>query len=385
MIRFLPTLLFSASALIAHAQTCQQFPAPCPNSSSISDAMDLATRSTSGRFTHQLLEEEFAMENRMRSLITDEVQRAARKLGWHAYEQSEITLNSGPFVFIGADDWQATPLEKRPPHTWEITFILIKSRDSLNAWRDWLQRDGEEEFSKVMEARDSTGIDPRIKQCQDSMAHYLALETDYISQHSEEASKSDAASEAFNRKVDFYQSKVDHFSQQANDIAEGHSAESIASLNDADAVSARYAEGSMALLHFAVNPYGVTIAAEDGAQVKMLPPGAVPGAFAAGIATDRTEPQHKAYALNYNETKFIQPRSSATVLLGRFGPKNKFNKYVAQFAVGFTNKQNTLSGVKAVRGDKVQTIAVDVQGGQNSVAALLKTLDWHKLAAACGQ
>jgi hypothetical protein len=118
------SLVFSVGVL---GQACSYFPADCPTSQ-LADSAD--------RFNNPIVPEEVSMEIRMHDFLSDLMQALADKKKWQVYQYNE-THNTG---YLNASRTGALDFKLRPPHEYEISFILIVNSDSLQAWQTW-QRD----------------------------------------------------------------------------------------------------------------------------------------------------------------------------------------------------------------------------------------------------
>src|SRR5579875_3802106 len=127
----------------ANAQNypCTYWPAPCPNSTSISQADDWSSRKGNGA-----IEQGLSFQQKLRNELTDFLQRTAKQNGWQVYELMEDCYDGAPFQFISFDAWEKTPYEKRPPVWDDLAFIIIVNKDSLMQWRKWM-----EEFQQRLE------------------------------------------------------------------------------------------------------------------------------------------------------------------------------------------------------------------------------------------
>jgi hypothetical protein len=104
---------------------CDQFPADCPSNRQLPDSAD--------RFSNPLIPAEVSMEIRLHETLTGMMQELAEKKQWELYQFDESD-GSG---YLNAA--RTGPLEPglRPPHDYEIAFVFIVNKDSLQAWREW--------------------------------------------------------------------------------------------------------------------------------------------------------------------------------------------------------------------------------------------------------
>lgn len=120
---------------------CTYWPAPCPNSTSISQADDWSSRKGNGA-----IEQGLAFQRKMRNELTDILQKTAKQNGWQVYQLTDEYFDGPPFQFISFSNWEAASYEKRPPVWDDLAFIIIVNKDSLMQWRKWM-----EEFQQKIE------------------------------------------------------------------------------------------------------------------------------------------------------------------------------------------------------------------------------------------
>ena len=170
---FIPFILLLYT-LNLKAQDCSWYPADCPDEASIENSQSIAVRTENG-----LLPQEIAMQDNMRSLVTQIMLKAAKELNWQMMELDEVT-NLDPMQ--GA----ATPYSDRSPRQYGIAFQFIVNKDSLDAWRNWVQEfnkrymnAGTQSFQAQKDIENSSAY----RQAYDSMMYYSKVRTDYITAH----------------------------------------------------------------------------------------------------------------------------------------------------------------------------------------------------------
>jgi hypothetical protein len=385
MIRLFIALCVSimmASALNAQ-NDCSQQPAPCPQETLIDKAKDIAERTKD----NDTYEQELQMESTVRNFLTDEVQRIAKANNWSVYELIEAGMDGPPFIFISYTDWQVTPFNKRPPDRYQISFIFITNQDSLQAWRDYLVNDVQSQSNKlVQQYQQSQNENPLLKQYEDSVEHYSQLlgeliQKDYAA-YSKALQDNDKKSiSTYEGKQNALQQKQDFFTKKLQDMQTA----GFKNFGDAQADWTKqivaFAEGSLALVHFDINPYTSDVAL-DNAEEDDLSRHAitVPGAFHASITNNHAKPSRQNYEVGTYDFTFQNPSCVGTILFGNYLPKAD-NNYTAVFAKNFHDKAGVIASEKTITCDKVQNIQVHVEGGNHYVQSIINTMDWKKLVS----
>lgn len=163
----LTLLFFLASGFGLYAQDCEQFPAPCPHDDEISDAQDADQRQAN----NDVLPQEMAMEGHVRQVTKATLQAVASQKGWTLYELNESTY-SRPNTSIDFADWEATPYEKRPPHAFGVSYILITNKDSLQAGQNWFLKDLVAEANRVAASPTAANVSKLQKDKMDMMQRF---------------------------------------------------------------------------------------------------------------------------------------------------------------------------------------------------------------------
>src|SRR5215471_9836350 len=125
-------LMGLAAHSILHAQTCQQFPADCPETGNIE-----ATQDSSACISNWIAPQEITMQNRLRKFTTEMMEGIAAKNNWQVYELNEM---SGTGQAIDGNT-KLLPDALRPPYEYSISFVFIVNEDSLKAWQNWYHND----------------------------------------------------------------------------------------------------------------------------------------------------------------------------------------------------------------------------------------------------
>lgn len=364
-------------------QNCWQRPAPCPDETLIENVRDVERRTKDNDAFPQQLQ----MEENVRNVVTDEIQRIAKANGWEVYELREDGMDRPPFIYISYGEWEATPFEKRPPSRYQVTFIFITSKDSLQAWKDYLVDDIKPQSDQLIQQYSQSQNDNAlIKTYQDSVLYYSQqlsdlMQKDYPAYMKALQDKDEKGINAYEYKQKAIQKKVDYFTKKLQEIQNG----SNKNFEDAQAEWAKqivaFAEGSMALVHFDINPYFADFALDNVEENNLSQHNiSIPDAFYASITNNRAKPERHNYdAGNYDFT-FQNPSCVASVLFGNFLPKTKENRFPAAFAKNFHDKQSVIGSVKIISCEKIQNLQVHVEGGSHYVNEIIRAMDWKKLS-----
>ena len=364
------------------AQDCPQEPAPCPNATAIGEAMDVGTRTKN----NDVFLQEMDMENKVRNQVTDEVRRIAKMNKWSVYEVKELGQTSPTHIFIRYEDWEATPFNKRPPHRYQISFVFILNKDSLHAWRNWLVNDVTKQSGQAVQQYNQSQTNPLLQQYVDSMNYYLIDCLKFISDNNTSYSndiqnKNQKGIDAYNRRKNELANKSKMFQKKFEEAQKQNYIGFAALSNDIGRKSVTFAESSIALIHFYINPYDAGFVLTNGQQVNILPQHSItiPHAFYAGITTNNVKPDRHNYQLAPEGFDFTNPAYIASVLFGNYLPVDSYNNYPASFSKNFKNKQGVIGEVKTITCDKIQNIVVHVEGASRSVNKITNTLDWKSL------
>lgn len=364
-------------------EDCKWQPAPCPNSSSIDETMDAASRTKN----QDVFPQEIQMEKRLRALLSNEVQRAAKVNKWSVYELNEEGESGPPYIFISNDEWEATPFNKRPPHHYQIGFIFVTNKDSLQAWRNWLLNDVNQQGSQIAQQYNQTQTNPILQQYQDSIKYYTKIYTDFI-QNNNAAYVKDIQDnnkkgiDEFQNKQKLYLDKVNSFQKKIQEIQQQGNKGFVNFKSEVNDKTVDFAEHSIALVHFYINPDKAGFALENGEQINILPQYTIkiPHAFYAGITTNNAKADAHNYELNYRGFVFNNPSYIGTILFGKYLSKDHYNYYPAAFSKDFENKQGVIGKVKTFSCDKIQNLLVHVEGNNVNVNKIIKNINWDKLS-----
>ncbi len=338
---------------LALSQTCDVFPADCPDEGSIQ-----ASQNPTIRLGNGILLQEIKMQDAMRYLVTDMMINVAKTLHWRAIEMDEITnLNSGQSG--------GTPYALRSPRFFGIEFEFIVDKDSLAAWKDWLI-----EFSNrykdaglnAMNKEADVAHSPLYKQYSDSVDHYIKLSADYMTAHQNEGAK------LFDDKqLTYLQHKQkDYTDKQVALLNQNNSENSLSSFDDDKKQGTkRFRNASTLEIFFEFNPGVGTVFSSDGEEqvTNYNLPGAV---VAKSVHLSEPDP----YTIPWH---FDQWENLTLLLFGNWLTKtDQYKNYNAVFTL---NKQNDEHTPKKIMSDKVQTIAIHVMGNKTNMDKLIQQLN----------
>ncbi|HSN07869.1 MAG TPA: hypothetical protein VLS85_02470 [Hanamia sp.] len=388
------TFIFLSTSLFAQDFPCTYWPAPCPNTTSLEQADDGPQRKQNGAIDQTL-----AFTRKMQNELTSLMLKTANQNGWRVYELMEDVFDGPPFIFVSYDAWEKTPYEKRPPITDDITFIIIVNKDSLRQWKNWrvqLQSESENQVSSYVTQTKSVEDDNLLKAYFDSAQYYTKQFTDYSQAHEKQyledlKNNNQKALEQYERNTTSFTNKSDAYIKKYQDrqaLLFESSGKSFNSFeNNMAKLTAAFNEGSIVLIHFAINPYQVKTGMEDGSQRSLNPQYSlkVPGASYAGLLVNKKAPDDHAYKFNYKGYLFNSPAAIATILFGNYQPKDSYNNYRPMFEKTFTSAANTIGSVKNIKCDVLQNLTLHLEGGKNNVINVINHFDWSAIKEMLGK
>jgi hypothetical protein len=382
------TILFAIPGVVSAQEDCNWFPAPCPHESEIANAHDYAQRQQDNKATVQ----ELTMEGNLRNEFTDVLQKLAKQNHWQLYELNESYFDR-PNSLIGYAQWETIPYEKRPPHAYDISFILVVDKDSLKAWRDWYTNDLKQQSDQMVASmnadRDNEGKNKMLQVYMDSAQYYAQLSGKYMQDHQQQYMKDIQANnkkgiKEHDDKIAWYQKRSDAFVKKYQDAENGNYA---SSTNSFDALKKaqilgtdKFINASIVLVHFAVNQTQQGFGLTDDNQKCILPQKTlnIPGAFYAGVLRNPKPPVDHAYDVGEADYVFGQPSHVATILFG--GWLKKYDGYNYVRAAYAANPANTnLTGIKSTKCDLVQNMAVHIEGRPDHIQKVISEMDMDAL------
>jgi len=122
-------LLTSILLMFVHSSfgQCDYYPADCSSDGQLPDSSE--------RFGNPVIPQEVSMEIRLHQFFSDQLQKIADKKKWAMYVFNE----SGGSGYLNANRLGPLDFKFRPPHDYEISFIVIVDQDSILAWKNWLK------------------------------------------------------------------------------------------------------------------------------------------------------------------------------------------------------------------------------------------------------
>ena len=384
--RIVLTLLLAAALTASYSQDCDKSPAPCPHDAEIESNKDIAQRTQD----NDNFKEDIQLEDRLRAAATTDLQRIAQTHGWQVYELTEQGI-SNPYIFISGYDWNTCPLNRRPPHRFRISFIIITNADSLAAWKSWTMTDLQQKSDQLIQTyqADATQTAPDYQKYQDSMQYYMQQYGDFLQstqavymkdlqdKNQKAVDEHDRKAKALLANTDRIQHKMEAFRQGSTSTKASHDFD-----NYADNQTCLYAEGSIAMVFFDFNPYQADRGLDGDAETLTETPLTIPHASFASITANHVKPNRNNYRPNYNAFAFENPSSGALVLFASYLPRDKeYATYRCTYAKNYHDSKSTIGDIKQIPEDKVQNIALHVQGRKDKVKAILQSFDWNALDA----
>lgn len=351
----IPTLLLPFFLL---AQDYPQWPADKPEADNIE-----ASQSKSVRLGNGILPQEIDMQDKMRVLITDMMQDAAKKLGWNVTELSEYTNENGL-------QRAGTQYNLRSPHGIEITFQFIVNNDSLQTWKNYQLDYGKRALDNGTQSyHNMTAVteSPLYKRYQDSVNYYLNLYTTYVTAHESEGADlftKDKHPKYYQQKENEFINKMTAMTQQVQDNSGGKEME-----GENKSKTFQYRNNTIVQITFSVNNYtAVAIDQSLGPIESTSSTYPMPPAIVA-----------KLYTIPKKQTNedLVKWKNMLLVLLGNFHTKpNGYGYYDAGFNHNGQGDEHT---PKKIKSDKVQNISISISGNKINVEKMAKQLDLDKL------
>jgi len=342
-----------------HAQPCPQFPATCPD---LRDDPGSADDSVS-RLNNPVLPCEIAMENRLRHWAGALVNDIARKEGWDVAEIYEA-LSSG----YRDDDYSVLVYDKRPAHWSRMVWQFVVDRDSLRAWRRWLEDFGQRRLDQTHQytarLNDRQGA---IQAYMDSAGYWGGQMSKYMNDHIAQYQKdlvagNKAGISAYEKGMAVYRNKQNNFINKAADLQKDPQAGKDNTNADAEsnANSLRFSDASTVIIEFDFNGD----LAETGGSKRVAPSGSSPAVRWYSIP----EPD-----LLNNVNYYTHSHNMALWMIGGWNPQaNQFGGYAASWAADRTNRKGVT--IKKIKCDKLQNFYVRVSGNAAAMRRILADL-----------
>ncbi|HVT84372.1 MAG TPA: hypothetical protein VHD35_04175 [Chitinophagaceae bacterium] len=329
------------------AQLCEYAPADCPDETGINTAQYL---------TEGLIPQEIEIKNQFMNKITDMMLKAAKQLHWQGMELGAVA-GSGPLQA------GATPYEYRSPRMIFDEWQFIVDKDSITAWKNWLEDFGNRSLNNLNSYTDKTNEianSPLYKAYSDSIDYYMNKSTEYIQNH-----QSEGLTVMESKGYKSLQSKINDFIDKRTKLMQP--AEKSYANPDTERIlqTARFREGATLHIEFYVNYSAANIKSSDNDKVQNFP---VPGSFFSKFVTVASP------IISNNPDDPGRYKHFLTILLGKWSKKmNQYNGYNSQFAdLPGQNDEHTL---KKIKSDKIQTITVYIMGSEKNIQKILPFID----------
>lgn len=350
--------------------------------------MDIVGREDGNTVTPQ----EIGIEINLRNALTDILQQFTRPKHWELYEimESDYDRPNGTISFA---QWQATPYEKRPPHIYSISFIIVVNKDSLAAWQDWynnvLPQQANQVVADIKTDGQNSQNDQVLQSLTDSVQYYAQLSAKYMQDHAAEyaadiQNNNQKGIKRYNDKVTEYQKQSDAVMQKIQTRATGNMS---ASTNASD----RFAHekviktdqsinSSIILVNFTMNAEraGFGLYGDDNRSMNPQEKLNVPGAFYAGLLHNPNKPDGQSYYIGEHDYLFDHPENIATILFGKWQPKrDSYNNVPARYKA--TKSGSDLTTVKTIKCDAVQNVILQIEGRPDHIKNIVHLLDTEAL------
>ena len=348
-------ILLSFFCIQSFAQGCEISPADCPDEASIESSQDQSVRLGNG-----LLQQEITMQDNMRSLVTQMMFKAAKELNWQITELDEVT-NLDPLQSA------ATAYPKRSPRQFGIAFQFIVNKDSLEAWRNWIQdfssrykNAGTQSFQAQKDVENSAAY----RQAYDSMMYYSKARIDYITAHPGIHSWEDKNVLNLKKKQDSFLDKVQYM--QNHPTLSGNSIDELD--KEKEVKTLQFRNNTMVQVFFEFNQNIGLIKNDDANSTgkNIVVPGS---AIAKSVHISHPD-------LNTLPWHFGRWNNMKVLLLGNWILKSTNQNYDAAFSKNGQADEHTS---KKIKSDKVQTIVIHVMGNTENMDKLIHQLDLNKL------
>lgn len=338
------------------AQDYPQWPADKPETEYIAESQSRDIRIKNG-----VLPQEVEMQDKMRFLIYDMMQNAAKGLHWHMAELSEFT-NNGPLQSGG------TPYALRSPRGIGITFQFIVNTDSLEAWKNYQAnaiKINSKKISNIYSNTQSLLGSPLYRHYQDSEMYFMKLYLTYDANKNESASKK-MPRQYYLQKVNEFKNKTKAITQPAHDTSEMQM-QKIKNENETNTFHFRNC--TIVQVMFRVNnDIGIPVNQSSGPIQSTFINYTLPNTTLANLYT---------FEKKQTNTSLVKWNNVMLILLGNFLlSKDSYGDYPA----GFTrNRQDDEHSPKKIKSDKVQTISINISGSKINIEKMVKFIDIAKL------
>lgn len=350
--------------------------------------MDVAGRGEDNKVTPQ----EIAMESNLRNTLTDILQNLAHQKHWELYEIMESDYDR-PNGTISFPQWSATPYEKRPPHIYAISFIIVVDKDSLAAWQYWyknvLPGQADQVVANLKTDAQNSQNDAVLRSLTDSAQYYAELSGKYTQDHYAEfmndiQKSNQKGIKRYNDKIAEYQKKSDAVMKKIQDRANGNmpapnnSSDQFARIKVAK--TSLFTNASIVLVNFSINPelQSFGIAGDDGRSMNPQQKLNVHGAYYAGLLHNPNKPDGQSYYIGEQDYTYSHPENIATILFGKWQLKrDNYNNVLPAYKA--SRATSDIVTTKAIKCDAVQSMALQIEGRPDHIKEIVNLLDTEAL------
>jgi hypothetical protein len=350
-------LLFICTVQIL-AQTCAEFPADCPDNGH----ENWGTRDDSiSRLNNPVLPQEIVMENRLRNHTSDVIKKIAQKKGWAWNEISESS-SSGQ----SKSDGTIIPYDYRAPHWCSFTFQCIVNKDSLQAWKGWLEEFSQRKLNESKVYASSTASDEGIlTSYMDSANYYGQLKSKYMTDHMQEyqqalANNNTSAIKAFEKAMSGYDQKINSFVAKASNTQKKQDSKMPDGNMERREGTIQFRDGSLLQIEIGYNmENAATVGTLEHHESNGLPGVAL-------INHYRNKEPDLQDALN----RWSHSRNLTLMLIGNWSLiPDHYGTYKPAYLNDKKNTDNITS--KKIKSDQVQTICIHLSGNNQAIHQFL--------------
>lgn len=357
------------------AQTCDKFPADCPETGNIE-----ATQDSMVCIGNWVAPQEITMQNRLRKFISEMMEGIAAKNGWQVYELSE-SPGSGKAI---EGNTKLLPNSLRPPYEYSISFVFIVNDDSLKAWQNWYHNDLMQKSNDVVASYANAGNNTSTINAQqrytDSANFYGTVMTKYMTDHQEEYQKALQSNDAKGQKkyedgLKKIQDKMNEYVSKANkkqseNLSGANSkTENLQDYRKRNTVA--YRNAAMLRVSFVFNQH---MTPSLGKTSKIVKPLTISNSSFSALFHNTDPDQTQSLS------SFLTSPDFAVVLFGKWNTKPDEDKsYHAAYSLN--NSATDVTTEKRIQSDKVQTISVGLEGSTGSINQFIQSFPTQKLNA----
>jgi hypothetical protein len=379
-------LFFSAPSII-HAQQCDVYPADCPHEQSINIAKEKEIA-----ITNHLLPQEIETQNEIRTFFTDHFAQIATQLHWKLYEFNE------DYAPATCSNQSATPYSTKPPCSYNISFLIILNEDTLAAWKKWAddfkEKILQQSNDNVQSLQNNASANEAVtKKYMDSTQYYGNKKTAYQQLHSQQyATDIQNSNQKGIKEFESVMAKYDKIITGFTDKAYGNTNKSLGQMEqqvsenqlEENIKTQHFRDASTMLIHITVNTAVENTGIADPETQKYILPQkkwTMPGASFGGLV-------HNTLSLTTERLRsdgdfdmdYVHPTDIGSLFFGSWLPlKMQYNTYHAAFTASKANTDCVAS--KKYRCDKIQVLAMHMEGKENNITRFVQLLDTQKIGA----